>query len=53
MDNLVKEYIKSKFGTYAELAKTLGLSEGTVKNAISKNDNVSWLNLIKFLANGI
>ena len=49
----VKIYIKSKFGNYAELAKVLNLTQGTVKNAISKNDDVSWLNLLKFLANGI
>ena len=49
MDN-VKEYIKSKFGTYAKLAEVLNLSEGTVKNALSKNDDVSWLNLLKHLS---
>jgi len=48
--NLIKTYIKSEFGTYAKLAKILGLSEGTVKNAISKDDNVSWLNLLKHYA---
>ena len=47
----VKIYIKSKFGNYAELAKVLNLTQGTVKNAISKNDDVSWLNLLKFLSN--
>jgi hypothetical protein len=46
----LKQYIKSNFGTYEELAKVMNLHRGTVANAISKDTNVSWLNLLKYLS---
>jgi hypothetical protein len=46
----LKQYIKSNFGTYEELAKVMKLHKGTVANAISKDTDVSWLNLLKHLS---
>ncbi len=45
-----KAFIRNRFGTYKDLAKVLNLTEGTVKTAISKDSNVSWLNLLKHLS---
>ena len=47
----LKEYIKTNFGTYQNLADILQLHKGTVANAISKDTDVSWLNLLKYLSN--
>ncbi len=47
----LKEYIKTNFGTYQNLADVLQLHKGTVANAISKDTDVSWLNLLKYLSN--
>ena len=49
--NEVKIYIKKEFGTYKQLAKKMRLSESTVKTAMSKNADVSWLNLLKHFTN--
>ena len=46
----LKEYIKTNFGTYQNLADILQLHKGTVANAISKDTDVSWLNLLKYLS---
>ena len=46
----LKEYIKTNFGTYQNLADVLQLHKGTVANAISKDTDVSWLNLLKYLS---
>lgn len=50
MDENTEKFIKKLFGSKVNLAKVLNLSYGTVKNATSKNDDVSWLNLLKYIA---
>ena len=47
----LKQYIKVNFGNYQKLADVLHLHKGTVANAISKDTDVSWLNLLKHLSN--
>ena len=47
---VTKAYIKNNFGSYEDLASVLNLNRGTIANAISKNSDVAWLNLLKHLS---